>query len=428
MLPFFYRFLTDLGSPVLHLYLRRRLRLGKEDPARLSERFGISSTLRPEGALLWIHAASVGESVSALPLIQKLHERHPALQILLTTGTVTAARLMQHRLPPWVFHQYVPLDRAPYIQRFLDHWRPSVAFWLESELWPNTLAALKARKIPVVLINGSLSERSFRRWRCFSGWAKEILSAFSLCLVQSEADKIRFDALGAERSLYLGNLKYAAPLLPYDPQALDALQKQTTGRVLWLAASTHTGEEELALDAQQRLIAQRPEILLCLAPRHPVRGDAIAAAITKLGFVCARRSKGDPIRPETQIYLVDTMGELGLFYRLCPVSVLGGSFVPIGGHNLIEPAQLGTAILVGPYMQEYAEITAAFLAQGALVQLNKEDSLASAVLDLVSDSQKRTAQTTAAQRFAESKKTILDSVIKATEELTILPIQKHVSL
>jgi 3-deoxy-D-manno-octulosonic-acid transferase len=415
MLSALYRFLTDLGAPVIAYYMRRRLAHGREDAARFDERFGYASRPRPAGRLVWCHGASVGEAMSLLLLIEKMHEAHPDLSVLLTTGTVTAAKLMAERLPSYAVHQYVPIDRVPCIKRFLFHWQPTLAVRIESELWPNTLAALRDSLIPTVMLNARMSDKSFRNWHRAKTFARQLMSTFSLTLAQTEDDKSRFIALGASPVKCVGNLKYASQPLPCVEAELTALQGQIAGRPVWLMASTHRGEEVMALAAHQKLAASRPDLLTVIVPRHAVRGDEISQLAQAQGLRVARRSAHEAITPQTQIYLADTMGELGLFYRLCPITVVGGSFVPVGGHNPIEPALLGTAIIFGPSMFNFAEVAREFVLVDAARQLQHDNELAFAIDFLLSDPAERSNRAYAARVLADQKRHVVDRIIVELE-------------
>ena len=415
MLSSIYRLLTDIGSPLIGLYLRRRLAAGREDGARIGERFGHASRPRPDGRLIWCHAASVGEAVSLLLLIEKIHATYADIAVLLTTGTVTAARMMETRLPSYAVHQYVPIDRMPCVMRFLDHWKPQLAVWIESELWPNTLAVLKRRGIPTVLLNARMSDKSFRNWHRFKAFAREVMSAFSLCLAQTADDRGRFIALGASPVKSIGNLKYASAPLPFDKQALGLVASQIVGRPVWLMASTHRGEEEMALAAHKKLETDHPGLLTIIVPRHAVRGDEIAKLAADADLRVARRSHSEAITHQAQIYLADTMGELGLFYSLCPIAVIGGSFVQIGGHNPIEAAQLNAAIIVGPYMYKTLGILREFLNEQAVLQVQHANEIAFAVDRLLSQPHERDRLAQAARLLADSKRHILDLMINELE-------------
>ncbi|MDE0335030.1 MAG: 3-deoxy-D-manno-octulosonic acid transferase, partial [Defluviicoccus sp.] len=294
---------STAGGAVLRRYLARRARVGKEDPERVGERFGIASRARPPGPLVWLHAASVGESISFLPLVETVGERWPGLGQLITTGTVTSSRLMADRLPAGAIHQFAPVDRPGWIGPFLDHWRPDLAIRIESELWPATIDAVDARSIPALLINGRMSRRSFRNWRRLPGLARRLLRTFALCLAQTEDDAERFRSLGAREVRCLGNLKFAAPDLPCDAAALDLLAKRCAGRPVWLGASTHEGEELRLAAAHAAIRTHLPEALLVLVPRHPERGPEIASTLREAGHPVALRSANEP--PDTEIYVAD---------------------------------------------------------------------------------------------------------------------------
>jgi 3-deoxy-D-manno-octulosonic-acid transferase len=415
MISTLYRILTDLGSPFIGVYMRRRRAAGREDDERFAERFGHPSRPRPDGRLIWCHAVSVGEATSLLLLIEKLHDIYPDITVLLTTGTVTAARMLAPRLPSYAVHQYVPIDRASCVARFLKHWQPTLAVWIESELWPNTLAALRKNEIPTILLNARMSEKSFHNWQRVKGFARELMASFSMCLAQTEDDCARFSALGAEPVKRLGNLKYASAPLPFKQDDLALLRTQTAGRILWVMASTHRGEEQMAVAAHRKLAEKYSDLLTVIVPRHATRGLEIARLLAGSGLNVARRSKGEIIVAETQIYLADTMGELGLFYALCPIAVLGGSFVRIGGHNPIEPAQAGTAVVFGPYMYNFSEISREFLSIQAAVQLQHANEIAFAVEQALAKPEECDRRVQAARLLADQKRYILDQIIVEME-------------
>ena len=272
MLPFLYRAATPPLGPLVHVYLKRRLKRGKEDPVRVRERQGHPGKVRPPGPLVWVHAASVGEATAMLALIERLLRERPALQILVTTGTVTSARLLETRLPSRAWHQFVPVDLPHWIGRFLDHWRPDLALWVESELWPNLVWETHARGVSMVLLNGRLSTRSYMRWQWFPGLISPVLGAFALCLAQDHEQAERLRSLGAGKIAVAGDLKAAADALPVDALQLENLRQQIGRRPVWLAASTHAGEEEIVADVHRELALIRPDLLTMIVPRHPGRG------------------------------------------------------------------------------------------------------------------------------------------------------------
>jgi 3-deoxy-D-manno-octulosonic-acid transferase len=343
-----WRLLTGALSPVARLLLRRRAAHGKEDWARLNERLGISGKARPEGRLIWVHGASVGESLSALPLIAKLLEN---AHVLVTSGTVTSAAMVSQRLPQGLaknaLHQFVPLDTPGAVAGFLDHWRPDAGLLVESDLWPNLILAAKARGIKLALVNARISGRSAERW----SWAKKsvarLLSAFDMVLAQDDEGAARFRKLGARNVQVVGSLKADAPVLPVDEDALAQLRQAVGSRPILLAAQTHPGEDETILPAHDLLRARFPDLLTILVPRHTARGTDLEMLCGMRAF--KRRAAGEQISSQTAVYIADTMGEMGLFYRLAPFCFLGGTLVPLGGHNVLEPAALHCAVLAGPH-------------------------------------------------------------------------------
>lgn len=412
MLPLLYRALTRPLAPLATVYLAQRRRLGKEDPIRFRERRGVAGEARPQGSLVWVHAASVGEATAVLGLIERLLQSRTELEVLVTTGTVTSARLLETRLPARARHQFVPADLPHWTARFLDHWRPDLALWVESELWPNLVLATHARGIPMVLLNGRLSTRSYSRWRRWPGLIGPVLGAFDLCLVQDQTQAKNFRALGARQVASVGDLKAAAPALPYDGAGLSQLRGWVGSRPLWLAASTHQGEEEIAARVHHKLAADFPGLLTVIVPRHPARGGAIGTMLATDGLRTARRARAEPITSETDVYLADTMGELGLFYRLAGVAFIGGSLSAKGGHNPFEAARIGCAVLLGPDMSNCTGMTAALAAADAAETVTGAAALTIAVARLLADPQLQAARAAAASRVAAAGLGVLDSVLE----------------
>lgn len=353
-------------KPLLPVFLGRRLKRGKEHPHRWRERMGVPGLPRPNGPLVWLHGASVGESLALLPLVTALRAARPDLVLLVTTGTVTSAALMGERLPTGVLHQFIPIDAPWAVDRFLAHWQPDLVLWTESDLWPTILTRLKARGTPAVLLNGRLSDRSLQRWQRAKPIIRHLLGCFSDILARGEEDAARFRALGAVRVQAVGNLKLAADPLPVDAAALAEAGEIIGDRPVIVAASTHPGEEGLIADAHRALLADFPDLLTIIAPRHPNRGPELAA---DLAAPC--RSQGAGI-PAGGLYIADTMGELGLWYRLARVAVIGGSFIPHGGQNPTEAARLGVPVLFGPHMENFREESEGLLAEGCAQQVAEE--------------------------------------------------------
>jgi 3-deoxy-D-manno-octulosonic-acid transferase len=406
-----YRVLTGLGAPAIVWWVGRRTRLGKEDAARRAERFGTASRPRPTKPLVWVHAASVGESLSALPLVQRIEQQ--GFAVLVTTGTVTSARIMGDRLPRGAVHQYAPIDRLAWVSRFLDHWKPDAAVWIESEIWPNTLSELKRRRIPAALVNARLSQRSWARWRRARGAARRLLSAFWVVLAQTEADRDRLKALGAGNAATVGNLKFSAEPLPADPIAYAALQGAVGRRPVWAMVSTHPGEEELAAEVHRRLEPVFPDLLTIVVPRHPQRGAEVEALFRDRRLPVARRSEGGLPTEGTAAYVCDTIGEMGTILRVAPVVCIGGSFVPRGGQNPIEPAQLGCAIVYGPSMFNFAEIAKELEEAGASQRVRSLDALAETVGRLIGVPNVRAFHAAAGRAVAQNHRQVADRVMAA---------------
>jgi 3-deoxy-D-manno-octulosonic-acid transferase len=403
-----YAGLLEVGGPLLEGYLARRLKAGKEDAARFGERHGIPSRARPEGTLAWFHAASVGESMSMLRLIDRLLEERGGTTILATTGTVTSAALVAERQGNRVIHQYIPVDRAAWVARFLDHWRPDYAIWIESEIWPNLLLAIEERGIPAALVNARMSAGSQARWMLAPRSIERLLGIFDLCLAQTESEAGRLGSLGARDVRYVGHLKYAADPLPADPSALAEFGRSIENRPVWLLASSHEGEEAIAMEAHRLLAARFPDLLTVIVPRHTRRGGMIAERARALGLPVSLRSAGLPPAKRDSLFIVDAMGELGLWYRLAPIACIGGSLVPVGGHNPIEAAQLGCALLHGPHMFNMAGIAAELREEQAALIVEDADSLARAVAMLLEDRPAALAMAAAARRVAERNRHVID--------------------
>ena len=376
-----YRTAGTLAAPALRRMLARRAGRGKEIPERLCERFGAATLPRPKGRLVWFHAASVGETMSILPVLQALAG---GCEILLTTGTVTSARLAAGRLPARARHQFVPLDRAAWVSAFLEHWRPDAAVFVESELWPVMLDEIDSRGIPRLLVNARMSARSARNWRRMRRLAARMLGPFRHVHAQSAGDAAHLRALGVTPVLEWGNLKFFAAKLPVDEAALAEFRTKIPAQC-WLAASTHPGEEALVIQAHQALLAAYPELVTVIVPRHPERGAEVAALAGSLAGA-PRRSLGQaPVAG--QIYVADTLGELGLFFRAAPFAFIGNSLAGSGGHNLTEPALLARPVLTGPQIGNFIEAAAKLREAGALVEVTDAATLARAVRAWLEDPQ-----------------------------------------
>ena len=381
-----YRFLTDIAAWPLRFWLNVRAWRGKEDSERLSERRGLPSRLRPQGTLIWCHAASVGESLALLPLIDKFVSE-PDTHVLLTTGTVSSAAVMSQRLPSKVTHQFAPWDRRSWVNRFLDHWQPTLALRMESEIWPNSLTALRERNIPIAVVNGRLSDRSFRRWSYLP--AQSLFESIDLVCAQTKVFSDRFQRLGVKDVQILPNLKLSAAPLPAAGPDVEFLRQMIGKRPVWLAASTHPSEDLVVFNAH-RAIAQKIEgVLTIVVPRHPHRGLQMKTIASENNVNAAVRSSADSITADTDIYIADTFGELGLFFRVAPVVFMGKSIGIVGGQNPIEPSHFDCAILFGPHMENFEDIADTMVKESMAIQVADGDAFGETVSSLLLDEKKR---------------------------------------
>jgi 3-deoxy-D-manno-octulosonic-acid transferase len=408
-----YQKLSSAALPLAPALIKRRLKQGKEDPARIGERRGVSQDTRPHGPLVWIHGASVGEVLAAAALIERLRALN--IRILVTSGTVTSATIVAKRFPPDIIHQYVPYDSPRYVARFLDHWRPSLALFIESDLWPNLILSSAARRLPMVLINGRMSHRSFPRWRRIAGTISALLSRFEVCLAQSRVDAERFAALGSRNVVTTGNLKLDVPAPPADPAKLERLMAVTRGRPIIVAASTHPGEEEILLEAHRKLAGFFPSLLSVIVPRHPNRGETIARAMASSGRRVALRSHDELPTAATEIYVADTMGELGLFYRLAPIVFMGGSLVRHGGQNPIEAIKLGASIVHGPHVFNFTDVYEALDRAGGARLADRPETLVKQLGRLLGDPAARESALAASGRVVGELGGALDRTMAALE-------------
>ncbi|MEZ5765136.1 MAG: 3-deoxy-D-manno-octulosonic acid transferase [Xanthobacteraceae bacterium] len=408
-----YQRLSAAATPLAGLLARRRLKRGKEDQARVGERCGISTIVRPEGPLIWIHGASVGEVLAVSALVERLRAMN--IRILLTSGTVTSASIVAERFAADVIHQFIPYDAPRFVTRFLDHWQPNVALMIESDFWPNLILGAADRRIPMIAINSRISQRSFQRWGAAPAMMRTLLGQFEMCLAQSQGDADRFTALGSPHVFNTGNLKFDMPAPPADPQRLMEMEEAVRQRPVVIAASTHPGEEELILDAHRRLAGDFPGLLTILVPRHPVRGEAVADLVKERGLRGSLRSQGALPDAQSDVYVADTLGELGVFYRLSPIVVLGGSFAAIGGHNPIEAIRLGAATVHGQHVHNWSEIYDALGAAGGARRADDVETLVTILGQWLSDDSARRATSAAGLAVVDQLGGALERTLAALE-------------
>jgi 3-deoxy-D-manno-octulosonic-acid transferase len=408
-----YRRLAAAATPLAPLLLARRLKRGKEHPERIAERRGEAAVARPAGPLIWAHGASVGEMLAVMPLVECLRARN--FNVLVTSGTVTSARLAELRLPAGAIHQFVPIDAPRFITRFLDHWRPNLTLLAESDLWPNLIMSCAERSVPLILVNGRLSEHSYARWRLLPATIATLLTRFDLCLAQSEGDAERYADLGAPRVSMTGNLKLDVPAPPVDEHKLAAMQAAISRRPIVVAASTHAGEEALIIEAHRRLRTSFRGLITIIAPRHPERGPGIVDIASVAGLSAVLRSRGHLPDRATEIYVADTIGELGTIYRLSPIVFMGGSLVRRGGQNPIEAAKLGAAILHGPHVGNFTEIYSALDEAHGAEEINDVNKLTVRFGAWLTDAKARRAVSDAARETVDMLGGALERTLAALE-------------
>lgn len=408
-----YRGFATLAQWALPLVVRHRVWRGKEEAARTGERYGLASRTRPAGPLTWFHASSVGETNAVLPVMGELSRRRPDMTLLLTTVTRTSAELAEKRLPENAVHQFVPFDTPRYMSAFLDHWRPGLAVLTESEIWPNLILEAGRRDIPLILVNGRISDRSFQSWRRWRSIARPLFEGFQVVLAQNEALAERFRQLGARKVIAAGNLKIDAPAPEAPAEALDHLKKATAGRTIFLAASTHPGEEQAVVEAHRILAESRPELLTIIAPRHPHRGGEVAETVQAAGLTPSLRSLGDRIDPATDVYIADTIGELGLFYALAPLAFVGGSLAARGGQNPVEAVRHGAVVLSGPGVENFQDAYDTLRREGGCIEVASAEELAARADELLQDDSRRKAMLENGNRAVQSMSGALDATLQA---------------
>jgi 3-deoxy-D-manno-octulosonic-acid transferase len=412
-----YRLITWLISPLIPIYLRGRVKAGKEEQSRIKERYGYASLPKFDKPLIWVHAASMGEVQSVMPFIKRINNEYPNIYILLTTVTTSSAKHFAKQLPEKVVHQYAPLDTPNAVRRFLQHWQPQAAFFVDSELWPNMLAHLRQSNVPSILLNGRISDKSFKKWHLAKGLCAQMLQSFTYIFAKSDDDARRFAMLGAVAPLSYGNLKFASPALNIDGQSERILAEQIAERPLWLAASTHAGEEQIIAETHLVLRKKYPHLLTIIVPRHSNRGDEIKMQLEQMGLKVAQRSKGEIVTSSIDIYLGDTMGELGLFYALSEIAFIGGSLVPHGGQNPLEAARLGCAIIYGNHMHNFREFCQVLEHNKAAIMVQNAQELQQNIDNLLENPEIGQEMSVAALQIIEQNQNVLDDIMAKLKPL-----------
>lgn len=421
MLYFIYRRVTALSSPVLNRLLDARLQQNKEDPSRVAERRGQAVMPRPDGKLMWFHGASVGESLSVLPLVNTLKARLPDWHFMLTSGTVTSAEMMAKRLPQDVIHQYIPLDHPKWVKHFVEHWNPDAVIWLESELWPNLLHEIRTRDIPAALINARMNERSARRWRYARSLIRTMLQSFTFILTGARNYVPMFKKLGGENVHYIGSLKFGAQPLPIVDEDFHWFAQQTAGRLCIGFLSTQPTEELLAGTVYKELKRQFPNMLAVIVPRNVTRSQEVAEELRGIGLQTALRSAQDHITDATDVYIADTMGEMGMWLQACPLVVMGGSFVPKGGQNPLEATHFGAAVLYGPHMFNFPELCLAMEEAGAAESVAHKNDLLPKMQEILGHPEELARRREASRNLAGQNMSVIDAY---ADEIVIQLVEK----
>ncbi len=417
MVPLFlYTLATIILSPIILGWILVRIIRKKEDISRINERLGWPKKTRPKGCLIWLHGASVGECLSMLPLINEILKRDANAHVMVTSGTKTSAALMAKRLPDRAFHQYIPVDFPWATGRFVKYWNADLVLWFESDFWPNILKSVAKNKKPLVLLNGRISDRSFDRWCKAQFFITPLLRLFTLCFGQTGEDAHRLEKLGAKQVVCVGNLKFSAVNPPYDGVELNEILGQIGARPRCIAASTHEGEEAMILNFHTNIKRTFSSFLSIVVPRHPERGNEIEALFVAAGLQVARRSRGDKITLKTDVYLADTIGEMGLLYRLAPIVFVGGSLVPFGGQNMLEPMRLGRLVMVGPYTFNFREIVNQASSEGALIRVQMPSEVLGNAVRYLTHPEEMEPVMKRAEAFATSQMAVLDRVYALLHE------------
>ena len=404
-----YRSVTHLAYPFVWCLLEKRKRIGKEDLIRGKERKGFYTKKRPEGRLIWLHGASVGECLSMMPLVNYLVQL-PDTHVMVTSGTVTSANLMQKRLPKGAFHQFIPVDLPKYTKRFVKHFKPDIGMFFESDFWPNMLIDAHKAKIPMILLNGRISDKSYNSWKKLPFFIKPLLSKFTFGLGQTDEDAKRMKELGFKQTDCVGNIKFSAVPAPYNEEELKNLKSQIKGRFVWVAGSTHDNEEMQAIEIHEKLSKKYKGLLTIIVPRHPERCEELAKQIQEKGWVVHRRSKRQNLKAD--IFLGDTIGEMGLFYRLSNLVFVGGSLVEFGGQNMLEPMRIGACTFVGPHTFNFKEIIRKAKKQQAIIEEKNNTELAEKLMQIYEDKTRLNQIRQSGEDLANSETAVLERIVK----------------
>lgn len=417
---FLYRLVMFLSKPLIGIVLAYRRKKGLEinDSKRALERFGIASVKRPEGKVVWFNAASVGESNSILPIVDEIQKMYPDVFVVVTTSSLTGGQNMGKKLHGKnAVHQFLPVDRRAYVDKFFNYWKPSMGFFVDSDFWPNLILSAAAHSVTLVLLNGRVSNKSFKKYVKNLNFIRPLMQKFEFGFGKSDEDRARLFYMGIDNPVCVGNLKYAVAPLSYDEGELFKLKKEIGDRKVFVVSSTHEGEEELCLDAFKIVKEQFKDSLMIIAPRHPARGEEVANLCKNAGFKSALRSKGEKISLETDVYVANTMGEMGLFYSIAGISFVGGSLIKWGGHNPMEPARLKNVVISGPYVHNFTETFDILTHENAIVMVKDKIELGHKLVELFNDTAMQNKYVDKAYKIAEREASVLGRAMTALEPL-----------
>ena len=417
-----YNFIIFLLTPILALYFLRRKKNGKENLEKFPQKLGIYNIERPKEKLLWFHAVSVGETLSVIPLMNELCTTYN-IKILLTTSTVTSEKIIQGRLHKNIIHQFAPLDKKQYVISFLNHFQPDLGAWVEAELWPNLIIEASKRNFPMILLNARISDKAPLRNYFYKSFIRDLINQFDLILPQEKRDFHRIESFTTSKVTYIGNLKLNCPPLPFNESELNSLKKLTKNRKLFLAASTHPGEEDFIADVHRELRNHHPNLLTIIVPRHPERSSEIEYFLQEAKMLSITlRSSNEKITDKTDIYIADTLGELGLFYRLCNISFIGGSLVSVGGHNPIEAIKCNSAVISGNFIKNFSDLYYDLRENNSAIVVSNIFDLEKQINEFLLDQNALDKHINAAAKYIANKPNIVKNTIKEFEKL--LPLKK----
>lgn len=417
-----YRILTIVLSPIIDTYLFIRKIKGKEDKERFIERFGYPTIKRPRGKIIWFHAASVGESNAILPVIKEFLRRYKDKKatVLFTSGTTTSAQLIKGKIQGYnVIHQYVPMDKYFVIKRFLKYWKPTVLLMVESEFWPNLVTMTRKNGCKIAVINGKITPKSFNEWSKRPVLKRQVFDCIDFCFPQTKDDEIRFLKLGIQNMEYMGNLKFDVPVLQAAPRDVRDFGNLFKGRKTWLASCTHDAEEEKVAKIHMNLKKKHSNLITIIVLRHPKRSSKVYKMLTNMGLKVSRKSKNDKIEKDTDIYICDLLGGMGVYYKVCDIVLMCGSLIDgIGGHSPVEPAKLGCAIITGPYVHSNTSLfTELKKSDACIISTDKVKDLTKEIDNLLSNESRKNELRQNAYNISMSIKNISKKIVDKIESL-----------